>query len=119
LPPTAVNLIVPNGLGIPTHDRAELAGLLSAFGGGLARIPFAPIKGQIGNLAAGSGVDAATAVLSVAHNAVPPAVNTKKVIDGQELNVSPTAREMNVDVAVSSVYSLGGQNAALVFKKLG
>jgi 3-oxoacyl-[acyl-carrier-protein] synthase II len=116
LPPTAVNLIVPNGLGIQTHDRAELAGLLTAFGGGLARIPFSPIKGQIGNMAAGSGVDAATAVLSVAHNAVPPAINTKQVIDGQSLNVAATAREMDVDVAVSSVYSLGGQNAALVFK---
>src|SRR6266568_146756 len=38
LPPAAVNLIVPNGLGIASHDRAELAGLLTAFGAGLARI---------------------------------------------------------------------------------
>jgi 3-oxoacyl-[acyl-carrier-protein] synthase II len=118
LPPTAVNLIVPNGLGIASHDRAELAGLQMAFGGGLARIPFAPIKGQMGNMAAGSGVDAATAVLSVAHNTIPPAINTRKVINGQSLNVAPEARETNVDVGVSSVYSLGGQNAALVFKKV-
>lgn len=118
LPPAAVSLIVPNGLGIASHDRAELAGLLTAFGGGLSHIPFSPIKGQIGNMAAGSGVDAATAVLAVKHGVVPPAVNTKKVIDGQSLNVSPTVREMAVEVAVSSVYSLGGQNAALVFKKV-
>src|SRR5215218_4189128 len=52
LPPTAVNLIIPNGLGIATHDRAELTGLLTAFGAGLSRIPFSPIKGQIGNMAA-------------------------------------------------------------------
>jgi 3-oxoacyl-[acyl-carrier-protein] synthase II len=119
LPPAAVSLIVPNGLGIASHDRAELAGLLTAFGGGLARIAFSPIKGQIGNMAAGSGVDAATAVLAVSHGVVPAAINTKKIIDGQSLNVSPTVREMPVEVAVSSVYSLGGQNAALVFKKLG
>src|SRR6185295_1194884 len=92
LPPAAVSLIVPNGLGIPAHDRAELTGLLSAFGGGLAKIPMAPIKGQMGNMAAGSGVDAATAVLAVAHGVVPPAVNTKNVIGGQTLNVSPEAR---------------------------
>src|SRR5205814_8922343 len=28
LPPNAVNLLIPHGLGIPTHDRSELAGLL-------------------------------------------------------------------------------------------
>jgi 3-oxoacyl-[acyl-carrier-protein] synthase II len=118
LPPAAVNLIVPNGLGIPAHDRAELTGLLAAFGGGLAKIPMAPIKGQMGNMAAGSGVDAATAVLAVAHGVVPPAVNTQKVMDGQSLNVSAKVREMKVEVAVSGVYSLGGQNAALVFRRV-
>ena len=118
LPPAAVGLIVPNGLGLLKHDRAELTGLLTAFGGGLARVPVSPIKGQTGNLAAGGGVDAASAVLALHYGVVPPAVNTKKVIDAQELNVSPNVRELRVDVAVSSVYSLGGQNAALVFKRV-
>jgi 3-oxoacyl-[acyl-carrier-protein] synthase II len=118
LPPTAVNLLVPNGLGIPSHDRAELTGLTAAFGAGLSRIPFAPIKSQTGNLAAGSGVDAATAVLALHHNTIPPATNTKKVLDNQSLNVAAEPREQKIDVAVSSVYSLGGQNAALVFKRV-
>jgi 3-oxoacyl-(acyl-carrier-protein) synthase len=34
------------------------------------------------------------------------------------LNVSPEAREARIDVAVSSAYSLGGQNAALVFQRI-
>ena len=118
LPPTAVSLIVPNGLGIASHDRAELAGLTAAFGNGLSRIPFAPVKSQTGNLAAGTGADAATAVLALHHNTVPPATNTRRVIEGQSLNVAPEPREHKIDVAVSSVYSLGGQNAALVFKKV-
>ena len=45
-------------------------------------------------------------------------MNTRKPIDGVKLNVAPEARDAKVDVAVSSVYSLGGQNAALVFKKI-
>jgi 3-oxoacyl-(acyl-carrier-protein) synthase len=69
-------------------------------------------------MAAGSGVDAATAVLAVSHGVVPAAINTKRVIDGQSLNVSGAVREMAVGVVVSSVYSLGGQNAALVFKRV-
>jgi len=118
LPPTAVDVMVPCGLGIPGHDHAELAGLHNVFGGGLDRVPMAPIKAQTGNLAAGSGVDAAAAVLALHHNKIPPAPNTRKAVNGVKLNVRPEARDAEVKVSVSSVYSLGGQNAALVFKKV-
>lgn len=118
LPPIAVDLLVPTGLGIPYHDRAELAGLHNVFGGGLSRVPLAPIKAQTGNLAAGSGVDAATAVLALHHNKIPGAVNTKKVIEGQTLNLKAEVRDAELNVTVSSVYSLGGQNAALVFRRV-
>jgi 3-oxoacyl-[acyl-carrier-protein] synthase II len=117
LPPAAVDLLVPCGLGLPAHDRAELNGLTTVFGGGLSRIPITTIKPRTGNLAAGSGVDAAAAVLSLHRNKIPGALNTKTVQGGFELNVAPEARDAKIDVAVSSVYSLGGQNAALVFRR--
>jgi len=112
-----VDLVVPHGLGIAAFDRAELAGLRNAFGGALGKTPVAPIKGQVGNTAAGCGVDAAAAVLGLYHDKVPPAVNTGKRID-PDLNVSTETREKRVNVSVSTVYSLGGQNAALVFRKV-
>jgi 3-oxoacyl-[acyl-carrier-protein] synthase II len=115
--PGDVDLLIPHGLGIPSHDRAELSGLKNAFNGGLSELPLAPIKAQTGNVAAGSGVDAAAAVLSLHHGRIPAAINSRKLLDGIELNVSPEVRDAEVNVAVSSVYSLGGQNAALVFKK--
>ena len=118
LPPAAVDLLVPCGLGLPAHDRAELNGLTTVFGGGLSRVPITTIKPRTGNLAAGSGVDAAAAVLSLHHNKIPGAMNTKTVQGGLELNVAPETRDASVNVAVSSVYSLGGQNAALVFRRL-
>ena len=115
--PKDVGLLVPHGLGIPSHDRAELAGLRRAFGEALSTVPLAPIKAQTGNIAAGSGVDAATAVLALHHNRIPAAVNTRKTIDGVRLNVRPEVRDATINVSVGSVYSLGGQNAALVFRK--
>jgi 3-oxoacyl-[acyl-carrier-protein] synthase II len=118
LPPNAVDLLVPTGLGIQTHDRAELSGLHTVFGGGLERVALSPIKAQTGNMAAGSGVDAAAAVLALHHDKIPAALNTRKVIDGKKLNVKPEPRDAKVNVSVSSVYSLGGQNAALVFRKV-
>lgn len=112
-----VDLLIPHGLGVPAFDRAELAGLKSAFGGGLAKTAISPLKGQTGNLAAGSGQDAAAAVLALFHNKLPPAPNTKAKID-PALNTSPETRDANVNVSVSTVYSMGGQNAALVFRKI-
>ncbi len=116
--PGQVGCIIPAGLGIPSHDRAELAGLKAALGTHLEKIALAPIKAQTGNLAAGSGVDAAAAALSLHAGKIPPAINTNKTIDGEKLNVSRESRDARVEISISSVYSLGGQNAALVFKKI-
>lgn len=113
-----VGCLIPHGLGIPSHDRAELAGLRNALGAALEKVPLAPIKAQTGNLAAGCGVDAAASVLALHHNTIPPAMNTRKPIDGVRLNAVAEARSASVNVSVSSVYSLGGQNAALVFRRV-
>jgi 3-oxoacyl-[acyl-carrier-protein] synthase II len=113
-----VDVLIPHGLGIPAFDRSELAGLQSAFADHLKHIAFAPIKSAIGNLAAGCGADAAAAVMSIHSGRVPGSPNTKKAIDGQSLNVAREAREIAGNVSLSSVYSLGGQNAALVFRKV-
>src|SRR4051812_24172910 len=117
LPPNAVDLLIPCGVGIPSHDAAELNGLTQVFGGGLERVAMSPIKTQIGNLAAGSGAETAAALFGIRDGKIPPALNTRKVRDGKKLNVAPQTRDQTVNVSVSSVYSIGGQNAALVFKK--
>lgn len=112
-----VDLLVPHGLGIPKFDRAEFAGLKAALGTSMPKVALAPIKGQTGSMAAGSGADAAAAVLGLFHDKIPPAINTRARFD-PTLNVSPETRDARVEVSVSTVYSLGGQNAALVFKKV-
>jgi 3-oxoacyl-[acyl-carrier-protein] synthase II len=117
--PMDIDVFIPNGISLPGSDHAELNGLRKALGADLERVAMAPIKAQIGYLGAGSGVDAAAAALSVATGKIPPAKNSRKIIDGAKLNVAPEHREMPVKVAVSTVYSLGGQNAALVFRKVG
>ena len=117
LSPDSVDLHVPNGLGIPQSDRAELNGLKSVYGQRLPSVPMSPIKAQIGCLSAGGGVEVAATVLALHHGRIPPAINTRKPLDGIKLNVSPEARDATVEVAATSVFSVGGQNAALVFKQ--
>ena len=113
-----VDLLVPHASSYAPADAAELNGIAKGFGESASKIPVALLKAQYGSLAAGCGVDAATAVLSMRAGVIPPAVNSGPQIDGPKLNVSPTAREAKIDVAVSTVCSLGGQNAALVFKRV-
>lgn len=118
LKPADVGLVVPHGLGIKRFDEAELLGLGAALGDQLSRVALAPMKAGMGTLAAGCGADAAAAVLAVHHRKIPPAVNTRRPIGGRKLNVSAEAREFDGSVAISSCYSLGGQNAALVFRRV-
>lgn len=114
----AVDLIVPNGIGMPSADKAELAGLQKAFGSRLSEVPLAAIKGQIGHVGAGTGVDAVAAVLALHHGIVPPSKNSVNLHDGIKLNVATESRPQKLAAAVSTVYSLGGQNASIVFKKV-
>lgn len=111
--PADVSCLIPCGTGTASHDAAELAGLQCAFGSSLAQVPIALPKSQIGNLEAGCAAECAFAALAVASDVVPPAINTANAA----LNLSKTARQQPVNVAISSVWSIGGQNAALVFKK--
>jgi 3-oxoacyl-[acyl-carrier-protein] synthase II len=117
IPPAGVDLLMPFGSGIRQHDQAELNGLSQVFGAGIDRVPMSPIKAQLGSLGAGSSVEAAAALLAVRDNKIPPAINTRKALDNRKLNTAPQTRDKQINVAVTSVYSLGGQNAALVFKK--
>lgn len=114
----SVDLHMPHGLGIPAHDRAELNGLKTAYGSRLSSVALSPIKAQIGFAGAGCGVEVAATVLALHHGRIPPAVHTTKPIDGLRLNVSAEARDAQLGVAVASVFSVGGQNAALVFARV-
>jgi 3-oxoacyl-[acyl-carrier-protein] synthase II len=83
----------------------------------MSEVPMSLTKAQTCSLAAGSGVEAGTAALAINAGKIPPSVNTIKAADSSRLNVSAEARDGKINVCVSSVYSLGGQNAALVFKR--
>jgi 3-oxoacyl-[acyl-carrier-protein] synthase II len=112
--PSDVDAIVPHGLGIPAHDASEMAGLREVFGEDLKRPAMCPIKAQIGCTAAGCAIDAAAAALIVHSGRYPAALNTRS----GELNVSREVREGRPKVVLTGVFGLGGQNAALVLRKV-
>ena len=109
-----VDVLVPHGMAIPHHDAGELAGLRRVFGDDLKKPLACPIQAQVGVLAAGCALDVATAAFALHTGRIPPAPNTPAT----DLNVAATAREAQPKVALAPVFGLGGQNAALVLRKV-
>jgi 3-oxoacyl-[acyl-carrier-protein] synthase II len=119
--PEAVDLIATFGSGIPAHDLSEARGLRLALGERAKSIPALATKGSIGNNGAGAGaIDVAVAVMSLANNTVPAALNVKNVDPQCGLNiVTGKPMDTRINLAVTVAYALGGgQNAALVLKRL-
>ena len=57
-------------------------------------------------------------MLSMRDGIAPPTINLDNPSEGCDLDYVPhTAREMNIDVALSNSFGFGGTNGTLVFKK--
>ncbi len=110
-----VDLVVPHGLAIPHHDASEVAGLRRVFGDEVGRPAVAPGTAQTSTLAAGSAVAVADAVMALHTGTVPPALGVDAPI--APLNLAPASRDLSPKLALAPVFSLGGQNAAVVLRK--
>jgi len=117
--PDELDLVVPHGLGLPACDRAELAGLERALDGRLERIPVATIKARTGTPGAGCGLDLVATALALHRGEIPPAPNTRRVVDGHRLDVAVHARRAPLRTALVCAYNQAGQHAALVFRTAG
>lgn len=116
-----VGLIGTFGAGTVAHDLSEARGIRAALGTKASSIPALAIKGAVGNNGAGSGaLDLAVTALCVRHQTVPAACNTRKVDPACGLNlVTGNPTDARIGAAISVAYALGGgQNAALVLKRM-
>lgn len=69
-------------------------------------------------LGAAGGVEAIFTLLSIRDGIIPPTINLENPSEGCDLDYVPnTAREADVNVAVSNSFGFGGTNGSLVFRK--
>ncbi|NLX12849.1 MAG: beta-ketoacyl-[acyl-carrier-protein] synthase family protein [Phycisphaerales bacterium] len=117
----SIDMLATFGTGIVEHDQSEARGVRTVLGARAGEIPAMAIKGAIGNNGAGSGaIDLAVAALCLKNNTIPPAANVLN-IDPQCAFKVVTGKPMTapINAVLSVAYALGGgQNAALVMKKL-
>jgi 3-oxoacyl-[acyl-carrier-protein] synthase II len=119
--PEGIDLVGTFGSGIVAHDLSEARGIRAALGERGTKVPAFAIKGAIGNNGAGSGaIDVAVAALCLKNNMIPPSQNVEQVDPECGLNlIKGEPVDARINAVVSVAYSLGGgQNAALVLKRL-
>jgi 3-oxoacyl-(acyl-carrier-protein) synthase len=115
--PDEIDAIIPFGTGVPMLDAAERAAMTAVFGERIARIPLVTLAPAIGNAGAGNGaIAAAVAVRAIAEQKLPARINTKGAA-GLDADACP-ARAAKLGAVLVFTPSLGGQNAAAIFRSL-
>jgi len=119
LKPEDVDYINAHGTSTPAGDVCETQGIKGVFGEHAKKLMVSSSKSMTGHLlGAAGGIEAAFSVLAVHHGIVPPTINLDNQDPECDLDFVPhTAREADIDVAVSNSFGFGGTNASVIVRK--
>jgi 3-oxoacyl-[acyl-carrier-protein] synthase II len=115
-----IDHINAHGTATPQNDQAEARGVRRMFGDRARQLPLTSIKSMVGHcLAAAGAIEAATLAMSIASGVVPPTINVRETDPecGVDL-VTGAAREIPIRCALSTSLAFGGNDAALVMRKV-
>jgi 3-oxoacyl-[acyl-carrier-protein] synthase II len=114
--PEAVDYINAHGTSTPLGDPAETRAIKAVFGERAYDIPISSSKSMIGHMMGATGaVEAIACVMSIQDGIIHPTINYETPDPECDLDYVPNeARQVEVNVAISNSFGLGGQNAVLV-----
>ncbi|MDI5940047.1 beta-ketoacyl synthase N-terminal-like domain-containing protein [Micromonospora sp. DH15] len=113
--PDDVDVVLPDALGTPGHDRAEADALRAVFGARPVPVTTAkPLTGRAHQ--GGSALDVATALLAFAHDTLPASAGPDRPADGCELDFLREPRRPASRVALVAARGFDGFNSALVLR---
>jgi 3-oxoacyl-[acyl-carrier-protein] synthase II len=117
---SAIEHVNTHGTGTPHNDRAEARGLRLVFGERSRRVPVNSIKSMVGHcLGAAGAIEAATLALTIDRGIIPPTVNHEQTDAECDLDVVPNdARDVRVAAGVSTSLAFGGNDSALVMRRI-
>ncbi|WP_058835183.1 beta-ketoacyl-ACP synthase II [Luteimonas abyssi] len=115
-----IGYINAHGTSTPAGDLAETMAVKSVLGARAAEIAVSSTKSMTGHLlGAAGGIEAVYSAMAVHTGVLPPTINLDNPSEGCDLDYVPhTAREVQVDVALSNSFGFGGTNGTLVFAKV-
>ncbi len=115
-----VDYINAHGTGTQANDIAETAAINKVFGHHASKLAVSSTKSMHGHtLGAAGGIELIATIRAIQDKVIPPTANFTKAGEGCDLDYVPnSAREMEVNVALSNSFAFGGLNAVLVVRSL-
>jgi 3-oxoacyl-[acyl-carrier-protein] synthase II len=118
--PDRIAYINAHGTSTPLGDLAETLSVKRALGDHAYKTMVSSTKSMTGHLlGAAGGVEAIFTVLALHHGVIPPTINLENPGEGCDLDYVPnTARDKQVEIALSNGFGFGGTNCSLVFGRI-
>lgn len=115
-----IGYINAHGTSTPLGDAIEVKAVKDIFKDHARTLSMSSTKSAIGHLLGGAGsVEGIFACLAMKHNILPPTLNLDNPSDGCDLDFVPhTAKEKQINYALSNSFGFGGTNVSLIFKKI-
>jgi 3-oxoacyl-[acyl-carrier-protein] synthase II len=116
---SAIGYINAHGTSTPAGDLAETMAIKSALGDAAYTTMVSSTKSMTGHLlGAAGGVEAVFSAMALHTGVIPPTINLDNPSEGCDLDYVPhTAREKQVEIAMSNSFGFGGTNGTLIFRR--
>ncbi|NDJ36254.1 MAG: beta-ketoacyl-ACP synthase II [Chloroflexi bacterium] len=116
LNPEDIDYVNAHGTGTPLNDSSETHALKLAFGEHAYDLQVSSTKSMTGHLLGAAGaIEAIFTALTVKTGIIPPTINYDTPDPECDLNYVPnTAREAEVNAAMSTSFGFGGHNACII-----
>lgn len=116
-----IDYISAHGTSTPLNDPIETKAIKHAFGNHAYKLKVSSLKSMTGHCIGGAGaIESVAAVLAIRDGFIPPTINLDNPDPECDLDYVPNVGvSMPVRAVVKNSMGFGGQNAAIVLKRLG
>ena len=115
----AIGYINAHGTSTPAGDLAETMAIKTALGDAAYKTMVSSTKSMTGHLlGAAGGVEAVFSAMALHTGIIPPTINLENPSEGCDLDYVPhTARDRQIEIAMSNSFGFGGTNGTLIFRR--
>ena len=119
--PEEIDYINAHGTSTPLNDASETRAIKQALGEAASGVAISSTKSMIGHAFGGAGgLESIAAIKGMLDGRIHPTINYAHADPDCDLDYVPnTARETDMRVALKNSFGFGGQNACLIFRRIG
>ena len=114
-----MDYINAHGTSTPVGDLAETRAIRSVFGEHADKLAVSSTKSMLGHALGGSAaIEAGVIALALREGVLPPTINLREQDPACDLDYVPnTARQADIQVALSNSFGFGGANTSLAMRR--